>query len=211
MSDLLPFGEKRMTVKEVADALGVSRDLVEKRIRELMPDRMKQGETTCLTEAEVTAIKMRIEQNSSLATSDDRRKLADMPKTVLEKQLLIRQAMALQDEMIAELQSQLALAAPKVESFEALQRSERTMSITAAAKHFGLHPKTQVFPYLRDMKYLTVRDLPTQAAIDADYLSLREAECGDGEFRPQAVVLACQLETWRTRVVPQIKAWEIRP
>ena len=123
MSDLLPFGEKRMTVKEVADALGVSRDLVEKRIRELMPDRMKQGETTYLTEAEVTAIKMRIEQNSSLATSDDRRKLADMPKTVLEKQLLIRQAMALQDEMIAELQSQLALAAPKVESFEADRKS----------------------------------------------------------------------------------------
>ena len=101
----------------------------------------------------------------------------------------------------------LALAAPKVESFDALQRSEKTMSITHAAKHFGMHPKTEVFPYLRAMCYLTVRDLPTQSAIDAGYLALREAECGDGEFRPQSVVLTCQLETWRTRVVPQIKAW----
>ena len=119
-------------------------------------------------------------------------------------------AKALEEEGIKK-DSALAIAAPKIESFEALQRSERTMSITAAAKHFGLHPKTEVFPYLREMKYLTLRDLPTQAAIDAEYLALREAECGDGEFRPQAVVLACQLETWRTRVIPQIKAWKERP
>jgi phage antirepressor YoqD-like protein len=114
-------------------------------------------------------------------------------------------------QLAADQAKALEIAAPKVESFEALQRSDQTMSITAAAKHFGLHPKTQVFPYLRDMRYLTERDLPTQAAIDAGYLALRETECGDGEFRPQAVVLACQLETWRTRVIPQIKAWEIRP
>lgn len=82
------------------------------------------------------------------------------------------------------------------------------MSITQAAKHFGLHPKTEVFPYLRDRGYLTIRDLPTQSAIDAGYLALRETKCPDGDIRPQAVVLASQLETWRTRVIPQIMAWK---
>ncbi len=51
----------------------------------------------------------------------------------------------------------------------------------------------------------------TQAAIDAGYLALREAERrGDGKIIKQACVLACQLETWRTRIVPQIAAWKVK-
>ena len=129
-----------------------------------------------------------------------------IPKTYAEAlQLAADQAKEIEAKTAA-----LALAAPKVESFDALQRSERTMSITEAAKHFGLHPKTEVFPYLRAMGYLTLADLPSQAALDAGYLAQIQARGKDGEFRPQAVVLASQLETWRTRVIPQIKAWEAR-
>jgi anti-repressor protein len=136
----------------------------------------------------------------------ERESAPSLPKSFAEAlQLAADQAKELEAKTAA-----LALAAPKVESFDALQRSESTMSITQASKHFGLHPKTQVFPYLREMKYLTSRDLPTQSAIDAGYLALREAECSDGEFRPQAVVLTSQLETWRTRVVPQIMAWQAK-
>ena len=85
--------------------------------------------------------------------------------------------------------------------------SERCLSVTDAAKHFGLHPRAQVFPYLRARGYLTARDLPTQAAIDAGYLALRETRCPDGEIRERAVVLLSQLDTWRLRVVPQVYAW----
>jgi hypothetical protein len=81
------------------------------------------------------------------------------------------------------------------------------MSITDAAKHFGLHPKAEVFPYLRARGYLTAKDLPTLHAIGSGYLAIRETRCPDGEFRSQAVVLASQLDTWRKRVVPQVKAW----
>lgn len=130
-----------------------------------------------------------------------------IPKTFAEAlQLAADQAKEIEAKTAA-----LALAAPKVESFEALMRSERTMSITDAAKHFGLHPKIEVFPYLRACGYLTMMDLPTQAAIDAGYLALREVERrGDGQIIKQACVLVSQLETWRTRVVPQIKAWEAK-
>jgi len=130
-----------------------------------------------------------------------------IPKTFAEAlQLAADQAKEIEAKTAA-----LALAAPKVESFEALMRSERTMRITDAAKHFGLHPKIEVFPYLRACGYLTMMDLPTQAAIDAGYLALREVERrGDGQIIKQACVLVSQLETWRTRVVPQIKAWEAK-
>jgi len=96
-----------MKVTEVADSLQVSKELVIKRIRELFSDKMQQGKTTYLTESEVTALKLRIEENSSLATVHDRNKLSSMPKTRLEKQLLIKQASALQDEIIEELQAEL--------------------------------------------------------------------------------------------------------
>lgn len=205
-----------MTILQTAEALGVSRDLIEKRVNEMFPGRMIKGVTTHLNEAEVTMIKMRIEQNSSLATSDDRRRLADMPSTDLEMMLLDRRVSEWKTRKIEELQREIAvkneviaIAAPKVESFNALMRSDETMSITDASKHFGLHPKTEVFPYLRARGYLTMYDLPSQSAIDAGYLALREVERrGDGKIIKQACVLSSQLEIWRARVVPQIQAWK---
>lgn len=170
-----------MTIWEVSEALGVSRDLIEKRIHELMPNRMKQGETTFLSEAEVTAVKLRIEQNSSLATSDDRRKLADMPKTALEKQLLIRQAMALQDEMIEELQGQLALAAPKVESFDRFLSAPNTICISDAAKQLGQKPR-KFFDELNALSVIFRRGnkwLPHQVYLDRGWFVVITSTHGD--------------------------------
>ena len=114
-------------------------------------------------------------------------------------------AWADQFEARAKAEALVALAAPKLESHAALMRSESNMSITEASKHFGLHPRVEVFPYLRAKGYLTREDLPTQAAIDAGYLSLKETKAQDGRVWPQAVVEAWQLETWRAHVVHQIK------
>ena len=67
MKDLQP---KRMTVKEVAEVFGVSRGLIEKRIRELFPDKMKHGVTTKLSEIEVTAISIRLKENPRLISKN---------------------------------------------------------------------------------------------------------------------------------------------
>jgi len=95
---------------------------------------------------------------------------------------------------------------PKIESFEALQRSEKTMSITDAAKHFGLHPINDVFPYLRSHGFLTLKNLPTQLAIDLGILALVENVVKEtGMTYKQAVVRSNQLEKWRTSIVPRNK------
>jgi len=155
-------------------------------------------------EEQVTAIKQAlVPRNLTLKSK------VESTATDLEMAEKARDVLLYLTNKVEEQRAALALAAPKVESFNALMRSEQTMSITDAAKHFGLHPKGEVFPYLRERKYLTDRDLPTQAAIDAGYLALREVERrGDGKIIPQACVLASQLETWMTRVVPQIAAWK---
>lgn len=97
---------KKMTVKEVANILNVSTELVKKRIRELFPNKMENGKTTYLNQKEVTTIKLRIQENSSLSTYNDCNRLSNMPKTNLEKQLLIQQAMILQQEIITELSTE---------------------------------------------------------------------------------------------------------
>lgn len=202
-----------MTTKETALALNVSERVVQKHASLL--GLTANGKQTELDEKAVTIIKAKIERSGRT----DLAQVCELPNvsTDLEMMALDAKVSAWKTRKIEELQQRLNEAerrfeidAPKVESFNAIQRSENTMSITQAAKHFGLHPKTEVFPYLRDCGYLTGSDLPSQAALDAGYLVQRQTRCPDGVFRPAACVMLSQLETWRVRVVPQIEAWKER-
>ena len=65
-----------------------------------------EDKTTYFDEKEVTAIKLRIQENSSLFTSYDRKKLSDMPKTELEEKLIIRQAIEILNRDIFDLQNE---------------------------------------------------------------------------------------------------------
>lgn len=97
--------EKTMTVKEVAEALGVSKDLITKRLKELFPNKhIEPRKTLHLDEYEVSCISARIKENSSLISiGDDRRQLV---KTPLEKQLIIKQAMTFLNETIDNLEKE---------------------------------------------------------------------------------------------------------
>ena len=109
--------------------------------------------------------------------------------------------------LAADQAEQMEKMLPKVEAAEALTRCDTNMSITETAKHFGLHPKKQVFPYLRAKGYLTLRDLPTQTAIDRGIMTVRQNPVGDGDFYTQAVVEKSALDMWRTTIVPRIVEW----
>jgi len=190
-------GDRRMTVKEVADAFGVDPEAIKKHVRELYPDILRNGLVTYLDESQVTEIKRRMRPTTMVVGATTDLEMAQKTVEVISFYMAKLEAAT----------TELAIARPKAEAADALMVSTRTMSITDAAKHFGLHPKAEVFPYLRARAYLTSKDLPTQDAIDAGYLALRESKCPDGECRKQAVVLTSQLDTWRQRVVPQVKAW----
>ena len=200
INEITVQGDRRMTVREMAEALGTAESTIRNKAKELFPERVENGKTTFLTGEEAHLIKknlvprdLTLKSKVEAATSEH--DIAEMTAKVLGYWK------AKADELAAKVEAD----APKIESFDALMRSERTMSITDAAKHFGLHPKCEVFPYLRARGYLTRDDLPTQAAIDAGYLSLKETKSQDGKVWPQAVVEAWQLENWRAHVVHQIK------
>jgi len=193
MSNVALKGDRRMTVAEVSGILNRDESTIRKIGKALYPDAFSNGVKTYLTEAQVTAIKMNLGKNSEL------------PKTELEKELVILQAMQFQQERILSMQTQLESQAPKVEAYEALMKTDTHMSITQAAKHFNLHPKLQVFPYLRTKGYLTKADMPTQKALDLDILTLRQNENKEhGKTYPQAVVEANQLDNFRRVVALKI-------
>jgi len=187
-----------MTVQQVAEVLGVNPEAIKKHVRELYPDLMRTGVATYLDERQVTEIKGRMIPTTRVVGAVTSLEIAEMTLKVI----------AYHKDEADRLRRELAVAQPKIESAEALAKCETAMSITEAAKHFGLHPKLEVFPYLRARGYLTRDDLPTQSAIDAGYLALRQNVDRFGEPHPQAVVLTWQLENWRAHVVHGIKRWE---
>jgi phage antirepressor YoqD-like protein len=201
------LGEKAsnevMTVKEVAEILNVSEQTIRHHIRNEYPNLMVNGKPTVLDQEQITAIKRLIGTGRNELANINAVQLIktdfEMQEMVLDSMLWLKSKVDLQRNQIAVLQ-------PKAEAYECLMKTESDMSITNAAKHFGLHPKKEVFPYLREIGYLTEKDLPTQRAIDLDILSVRQNGPDQrGKTHLQAVVKANQLNRFRKLVAEKLQ------
>lgn len=95
---------RRMTVKEVAEALGVSIETVRANGKALFPHLFVTGKTTCLNEAQVTAIKLRMQGHHNLQNTLEVKNAT----TDLEKEMIIPQALVYQQEKIVRLQGENA-------------------------------------------------------------------------------------------------------
>jgi AcrR family transcriptional regulator len=60
VKEIANYGDRRMTIREIAAALGCSHDAITKHIKELYPNLMRNGVTTYLDEAQVTEIKQKM-------------------------------------------------------------------------------------------------------------------------------------------------------
>jgi hypothetical protein len=138
--------EQKMTVKQVADVLGVSERVIQKHASTL--GLTKNGKQTELDEKSVTIIKKKIERSGR----SDLAHVCELPKTQLEKQLIIQQAMSLQNEMIQELQAQLEEAIPKAKNWDEIASHETFMNFRDAAGKMGVQ-QNELMKYLKT-KYI---------------------------------------------------------
>lgn len=138
--------EQKMTVKEVADVLGVSERVIQKHASVL--GLTTNGKQTELDEKAVTIIKKKIERSGRA----DLAHVCELPKTQLEKQLIIQQAMSLQNEMIQELQTQLEEAIPKAKNWDEIASHETFMNFRDAAGKMGVQ-QNELMKYLKT-KYI---------------------------------------------------------
>ena len=157
--------EQKMTLSELATILGKDESTLRKIGKEMFPDSFRNGIKTFLTEVQATAIKLQLGKNSEL------------PKTQLEKQLIIQQAIILQQEMIATLQSQLLDAQPKIAFHDAVTGSKDTIDIGEAAKVLNIkgYGRNRLFEALRNNGVLMQNNQPYQKYIDAGYFRTIES------------------------------------
>lgn len=194
--------EKMMTVKEVADALKVTertiRNYVTKLRHVLSGVKNKQG-GYLFNEKDVTLIKLTLEKNQHLDNVNN------LPKTALDKQLLIKQAMFLQNEMIEELQGQITTLKPKAKLAELAIRDEKEhYSIRDAGKHLGLKQK-EMFDLLRSKGLLTMDNLPTSKALKYKILQLRSNAEINGRNRPQSIMTMANIHEFQKKYIKEGK------
>jgi len=169
--------EKTMTVKEVADILGVTTEAIKWNIRNIYPDLMKNGVKTLLTEKQVTKIKKNMIPTSQLVGAKTESEMVEKTMEVLTFWKQKHDELKLENEVL----KPKALIAD-----EAIRDKDKHYSIRDAGKHIGLNQK-RIFEILRDHDLLTKKRLPTQKALNLGLLTLK-TNTVDGTNRPQSVM-----------------------
>lgn len=163
--------KQKMTTKEVADILGVDVKTVQRAALSLDMDVERSGSshTMLFDEAQATAIKLEIENHSKVN--------ALTPKTNLERQLIIQQAMQIQAEMIEELQNKVSRLEPAANFAYQLCSSKDTIEIGECAKVLNKNiGRNRLFEFLRNNNVLQSNNIPYQKYIDAGYFRVIESK-----------------------------------
>lgn len=161
----------KMSTKEVADILDVDVKTVQRAALSLDMDVERSGSshTMLFDEAQVTAIKLEIENHSKVN--------ALTPKTNLERQLIIQQAMQIQAEMIEELQNKVSRLEPAANFAYQLCSSKDTIEIGECAKVLNKNiGRNRLFEFLRNSNVLQSNNIPYQKYIDAGYFRVIESK-----------------------------------
>ena len=66
MNELVKNGDKRMTVKELSNALGVSERVIQLEIKRQFPGIVQNGKTTYIDEVQSVAIKVALQRHHNL-------------------------------------------------------------------------------------------------------------------------------------------------
>ena len=161
---------KTMTIKEVSNSFNCSEDTITRAVNKLWPNKIKNGIKTILNEREVTEIKLTIDKNYSLRNG------AELPKTSIEKKLLIKQAIEFLNEDIEELKKQLEDAKPKIEFFDKVSASCDCIDFEEAAKvlKYKNIGRNKLFEILRFNNILNDNNIPYQKYIDRKYFKVIE-------------------------------------
>lgn len=163
--------QRTMTTKELADVLGVDVKTIQRAVDSLDINvaRVGSNHTMVFTEEQATAIKIAIENHSKVN--------ALTPKTTLEKQLIIQQAMQLQQEMIAELEDKVAKLEPAAEFAYQICSSKDAIDIGNCAKVLNRNiGRNRLFEFLRNKNILQQDNIPYQKYIDSGYFRVIETK-----------------------------------
>jgi hypothetical protein len=173
--------EKTMTVKEIAGLFHCAENTVLNAVKVWYPGIVRNGLTTKLNQEQITAIKKEIESHHNLAST------CELPKTKLEKAMLIKQAMLIQQEEIEDLQNENYNLKLQRESFQKrvnlLIHNPKTYTATELAKEVGLRSAMEFNRILeeKEIQYKVNKTwVLTANYSELGYGSIKTEELGNG-------------------------------
>jgi phage antirepressor YoqD-like protein len=173
MAELIVSGDNRMTVREVAAALGVTGEAIKKRIRELYPDLMKERVRTLLNEEQMTEIKRRMRLTTKVASTITDLEAAEMLMRSAEH---FKARFEQEREIRKKAESRLAIVEPKVETLDKITAvnsdiSVRELAAILAVSHLG---QNNLFQKLRTDGYIDGGNRPYRQYIEGGLLYDKE-------------------------------------
>lgn len=143
--------EVKMTMQQIAEAAGVSKDIVRNCVRRIFPDKMKQGKTAYFNETEVAGISKELKANdyvNSHLTSEESSQVKSSVTSMELQQNFYQAAQAYAkylEEEKARLEAenkvqrqQLVEQKPKVEWYDSVADSDNLVEIGTAGKVTGI-------------------------------------------------------------------------
>ena len=176
MSERLNMGnelstERTMTVKEVANILGVTPEAIKKHVRELFPEYIKNGIETVLTEKQVTEIKSKMIPTTKVVGSTTDIEMEQMTLKVIQYHIQKEQ----EYKQRAEIAEQKCIEQqPKVEFAETITADEKsTFDMSHVAQELKLsYGKNILFRKLRVAQILKEDNTPYQRYVDSGYFKV---------------------------------------
>jgi phage antirepressor YoqD-like protein len=162
--------KKMMTVREVAEVLGVDPRTIQLKVKELFPEIIEERKATLLNEAQVTAVKMACEKKFAV-------------KTELEESMLILQGYQLLQSRVNRLQNENetlreenAVLSPKAETLDKITATDSDISVRElaailAVPHLG---QNNLFQRLRADGYIDALNRPYRRYVEAGLMYEKE-------------------------------------
>jgi len=183
---------KTMTVKEVADAMGVSYDSANNAVKRLFPEIVKNGIQTRLEETQVACISKELKQNTQATnqmtfeagskvknTTTELEVIGNAMKAMSDLQKLYNQKEVEYKSIIAQKDNKLTEQQPKVEFFDAVADSRDVIDMATVSKVLDCGMgRNQIFEILRTRGILQFNNVPYQKFIDAGMFRVVEQKYG---------------------------------
>lgn len=178
MNELALFGEKRMTVKEVAEALGYQPDTIQKTARaleangaiariEIRPD---SSHAILLDENQVQAVKDALVPRDLTLKSK-----VESAITSIDIERMTLQVIQYHAARVKELEAVLAVVTPKAELADRLTSSSDAIDLGTVARVLALpYGRNTLFSILRGKKILMADNRPYQEYMDRGYFRVIE-------------------------------------
>lgn len=171
--------EQKMTVKEVAEAIGTAESTIRNKAKELYPETVENGKPTLLTEQQVYEIKKAIVPRdltlkSKLESAITSLDIEEMTIKVIQYHMAEAERLRIEN---AKQSAQLAIAAPKIAFHDAVTGSKDTIDIGEAAKVLAIPGlgRNKLFDVLRIKGVLMLNNQPYQKYVDAGYFRTIES------------------------------------